>query len=344
MRRKQKTTADISKAQRDPMHTTFFINGGIGRVVAAIPALEKYHRLNPEDDFKIIVSGWDQLFWSHPILQSRTFLSTHKGIFNTAIVSNSLKNPEPYFLYDFYNQKCNLVEAWDQCINNTKEHQDLNYQCLHVDPMELATGRAYINNIPNRGDKPVIVMQPFGSGAMFLGNTVVDKSNRSFSQDAYLYIARALNSQAVILFASPTEFRHVRDDFTYSFDQYQPYIRALMSLVANSDMVVSVCSSLQHIGRALGRSGVVIMGGTNAKSFSYTDHFSIYRKKDRDAVYLPWRIAEADCEYGDRANAGLMDFNQSELDEIIDMIRFQLQKLKPVDPQIAGAAETQSSN
>ena len=31
-------------------NTAFYINGGIGRVICAIPALEKYHRNNPPLD------------------------------------------------------------------------------------------------------------------------------------------------------------------------------------------------------------------------------------------------------------------------------------------------------
>ena len=50
-------------------NTTFVISGGAGRVVTAIPALEKYHRQNPDDDFKVLVHGWIDLFWSHPLLQ-----------------------------------------------------------------------------------------------------------------------------------------------------------------------------------------------------------------------------------------------------------------------------------
>jgi len=54
-------------------NTTFIITGGAGRVIAAVPALEKFARLNPDDDFKVLVYGWESLFWSHPLLQDRTF-------------------------------------------------------------------------------------------------------------------------------------------------------------------------------------------------------------------------------------------------------------------------------
>jgi len=63
------------------MNTTFIINGGAGRVIAAIPALEKFHRLNPKNDFRVIVHGWQDLYWSHPILQPRTIGIHQKNIF-----------------------------------------------------------------------------------------------------------------------------------------------------------------------------------------------------------------------------------------------------------------------
>ena len=55
------------------MNTTFIIDGGAGRVINSIPALEKYYKLNPEDDFNIIVHGWESVFWSNSKLQKRVF-------------------------------------------------------------------------------------------------------------------------------------------------------------------------------------------------------------------------------------------------------------------------------
>ena len=37
------------------MTTVFIIDGGAGRAIAAIPALLKYHRLNPKKDFRILI-------------------------------------------------------------------------------------------------------------------------------------------------------------------------------------------------------------------------------------------------------------------------------------------------
>jgi len=61
------------------MNKTFYINGGAGRVISAIPALEKFHYLNPNNDFKVLVAGWESLYYSHPLLQNRTFSINQKG-------------------------------------------------------------------------------------------------------------------------------------------------------------------------------------------------------------------------------------------------------------------------
>jgi hypothetical protein len=63
------------------MNTIIFIDGGIGRVLCSIPALLKYHRLNPNKEWYVIVAAWDYLFWGIPDLQNRSFHSDTKGIF-----------------------------------------------------------------------------------------------------------------------------------------------------------------------------------------------------------------------------------------------------------------------
>ena len=44
----------------------FFINGGAGRVICSIPALELYAEDNPEEKFLIICEGGTDFFKAHP--------------------------------------------------------------------------------------------------------------------------------------------------------------------------------------------------------------------------------------------------------------------------------------
>ena len=102
------------------------IDGGAGRVICAIPALLKYNKLNPKSNWNIILNGWQELFWSIPALQARTFSSEQKGIFDLVFKdADEVITPEPYKIPDYYNQKISLAEAFDRQINNTTDHSDL---------------------------------------------------------------------------------------------------------------------------------------------------------------------------------------------------------------------------
>lgn len=302
-------------------NTTFLINGGAGRVINAIPALEKYERLNPNDDFKVIVHGWESLFWSHPTLQSRVF-GQQKGNFENLIKNNKVVCPEPYQLYNFYNQHCNLVEAFDECINNTTDHSDLNYNCLYLSDFEKQMGRDIIGfNKETHKKKKTVVFQPYGSGTGKLNLQPVDRSGRSLSADHYLKIANKISNDTLIFYASPPEFRNPLDQITIPFDQHQPYLRTMMALISECDFYVGICSVGQHMARAFNKPGVVIMGATNEINFSYPDHFTILRKKDRAPSFSPWRVSDVDVEFADRLNDGIMNFTEDELNEIADIIK-----------------------
>jgi ADP-heptose:LPS heptosyltransferase len=304
------------------MNTTFIINGGAGRVITAIPALEKYHRLNPKDDFKVIIHGWDSLYWSHPILQKRTFGSHQKGLFDLIIRDTKLCVPEPYQNNRFYNQKISLVEAFDEEINNTKSHVDLELPKLYLSSIEDTTIKDFIEHEKSKQRKrKVIVFQPYGSGVNMISNQPIDNSNRSLSQSNYFEIIKALSKDAIIFYASHGQFRHINDNISISFDDKQPYLRVMIGLIKNCDYFVGIDSVGQHIARSFNKPGSILMGATNEINFSYPDHFDIFRKSNRDPIYSPWRVAEPDCEFANRENDAIMDFTKDELYEIITSIQ-----------------------
>jgi ADP-heptose:LPS heptosyltransferase len=315
------------------MHTTFIISGGAGRTVAAIPALEKYHRLNPNDDFKVLVHGWQELFWSHPILQDRTFPAHQKGVFENYIKNNRVVTPEPYTLNNFFNEKKNLVEAFDEIINDTDNHSDLTKEkYLYTSIVERHRSCELFNNYIDKTKKDkIIVFQPFGSSVEIINGSAIDRSSRSLSKDNYYKIVQELSKFATIIYASMPQFRHADDNISITFDEHRPYLRVLISFIEQCDYYVGVCSVGQHIARALNKSGSVLMGGTNEKSFSYPEHFSILRKEGRSPIYTPWRLSEGDCEFADRANEGIMSFNDQEIKEICGFIKEKLFQSFPVD-------------
>ena len=304
-------------------NTTFIISGGAGRVVTSIPALEKYHRLNPDDDFKVIVHGWQDLYWSHPILQDRVFPANQKGHFDNYIKNSRVVAPEPYTLNNFFNQKKNLVESFDEIINNTDDHSDLTTEkYLHTSIVEKHRSCELFGKYINKTNKDkVIIFQPFGSGVDIINGAVIDRSNRSLTRESYYKIVQELGKFATVVYASMPQFRHPNDQISITFDEHQPYLRVLTSFIEQCDYYVGVCSVGQHVAKAFNKPGTILMGGTDERSFSYPDHFSIIRKDGRSPVYSPWRLSDGDCEFADRSNEGIMDFTVEELQDICDHIK-----------------------
>lgn len=305
------------------LNTTFILTGGAGRVVCSIPALEKYHRLNPDDDFRVVVHGWDMLFWSHPILQDRVFNAAQKGLFETVFKNNRTVMPEPYHTHEFYNEEISLIEAFDVEINNTSDHSDLKKEgYLYLSRYEIAGAKQYIAEEKQKQNKKYCIMtQPFGSGVNLLNGKPHDDTNRSIEPDDYYDIVKYLEKDSVILYSSSEQFKKNDDKTTVSFEgthPHLPFFRLMMALISECDYFIGCDSVGQHIARAFGKPGLVLMGATGDKCFSYPDHFEIYRKGI--PRYFPWRLAEPDAMFAARYNDGLMEFSEEDMKNIKSII------------------------
>ena len=51
----------------------FFLNGGMGRIISAIPALEKYQEANTDPNFIIVIEGICDILNGHPTLDGKTY-------------------------------------------------------------------------------------------------------------------------------------------------------------------------------------------------------------------------------------------------------------------------------
>lgn len=304
------------------MNTTFLLSGGIGRVITSIPALEKFHKLNPEDDFKILVNGWENVFWSHPILQNKTFDPNQKGSFELYVKNNNLVVPEPYNNFRFYNQKINLIEAFDEIINDDLDHTDLKESgYLYLNTTEKNNAKQNIANFKDftKKDK-VIVFQPYGSAAQQINTEVVDESNRSLSVENYFDIVKTLSEHAAVVFLGQNNLRHVNDDISIYLNDDAYYIRNIIGLISECDYFLGVDSVGQHIAKSFNKPGMILMGGTDERNYSYPNHFKIFRKERSVPLYAPWRISDTDSNYSNRLNDGMMEYTKEEIREICNLV------------------------
>lgn len=304
------------------MNTTFLLSGGAGRIICAVPALEKYARLNPCDDFQVIIYGWENLYWNHPLLQNRTYGVGTKGIFQNLVKNNKLISPEPYHCHGYYNQKLSMAEAFDEIINHTTDHSDLTKPNLYLHSSEIETARRMIQEaLQQRGKSKFIVYQPYGSGISMVNNRPLDPSGRSLDCDDALKLGYLMSQDAVVLYFGPNEFIHPADDFMLNAKNISNVdLRFYMAMISQCDAFVGVDSVGQHIARAFDRSGMIIMGSTFEVNVSYPGHFRFYRNGVKP-TYSPIRIGGIDCDFADRQNDGIMRFSPIEIEEMYSIVR-----------------------
>ena len=301
------------------MKKTFMINGGAGRVICAIPALEKYARLNPDKDFNVVIHGWESLTWSHPLLQNRTYGIQNKGIFENIVKDSEAVSPEPYFLHGYYNQKLSMAEAFDKEINLTDDHSDLEKPNLYLSTLEANSAQHIIKNHKDEKKKlHSVVIQPYGSGMRVINDRPYDTSHRSLDVDQYLYLVKELSNHAIVYYFGPPEFKHPGDEFSVNLMNFNPDLRMYMSLISQSDYFIGCDSVGQHMARAFNKEGTIFMGSTFDENVSYPDHFDIIRKDGCKPTYNPIRIGGPDAELIDRTNDGILNFEEEQFKEVVD--------------------------
>ena len=157
----------------------FFLNGGMGRIISAIPALEKYYEAKEDPDFIIVIEGICNIMNGHPTLDNKTYDMYHKNLFHTKLINMDIVSPEPYRLNEYFNQKCDIAQAFDILINN-KGIRELPAPTLILSKEELLEGRKAIDEIKKKVKKEkLVIIQPFGRAITQIDNSFVDKSNRS---------------------------------------------------------------------------------------------------------------------------------------------------------------------
>lgn len=305
------------------MNTTFLINGGAGRIITAIPALEKYLRLNPKDDFKILIAGWECLLWSHPNLQDRTFSSSQKGLFDI-IKRTKVVSPEPYHVHGYYNQQLSLAESFDEIINNTNDHSDIGKPNLYLSSYEKLKIKELISYYKKQTHKKkTVVFQPFGSAVELIEGKTIDISNRSLNQDDYFSIVKKLSEEYLVFYFGDNKFKHPKDNISISLENAID-LRIYMALISDCDYFVGVDSVGQHIARAFDKKGLVIMGSTFEKNVSYPDYFKFYRNKNKNPIFSPIRLLDIESSYVERMNDGILNFTESQISDIINIIKSDL--------------------
>lgn len=307
------------------MKKAFFINGGAGRVLCSIPALEKYAQSN--DDFIIVSEGWSECFAGNKILQDKVFDVMHKNLFEDHLLDRELISPEPYRLNAYFNQKANLIQAFDILINNLEDIPETQKITLELNKQEQVFGYNLVEEVKQTKHKEkVIVLQPFGSTAKMEGKFIFDSSGRSFElADIYKLIESLTKSYAVILMSPIGLPSNV--DLGIAWPQ-NLNLRQWMGIINAADYFLGCDSVGQHIAYALDKPTTVVIGSTFPENISYPnkENFTIIDNGKDKRKYSPIRITMDDIS--DRNNEDLMILSKDNFAAILESIN---NKLSPTE-------------
>jgi ADP-heptose:LPS heptosyltransferase len=305
----------------------FFINGGAGRVLASIPALETYYE-ETSKDFIIVAEGGMDLYKGHPILHERAYDVWHKGIFQDKIINMDVVTPEPYRVWEYYNQKCNLQQGFDIEING-KGIRELPKPFIHLSQEEIVNGKSCIKEvIENVGIDKTIVFQPFGRGVGEHQGFITDSSGRSFEYSNMVSIVKKLQEKGfAVIIMSEMQFDFQKEGTPKPVAQPSGIsLKQWAAIIKEADYFLGCDSVGQHIAHSLDKPATVVTGSTFAENISFPDNekFDIQDMGEGKRKYDPIRVVPD--EVVSKNNDGIMAMNGLIEDEIIKSLTSNYEK------------------
>jgi len=303
------------------MNKAFFINGGAGRTLCSVPALENYANDNPHDDFIIVCEGGTDFYKGHPKLHFRAYDVWHKNLFNEYLKDRQLITPEPYRVWEYYNQQCNIAQAYDIEING-QGLRTFNKPKIYLSKEELIMARQMIKEIKDTTKKEkIVVFQPFGRVSKKDNDSFIDVSGRSFELENIVSIIRQLGKQHAVMLMSefPIDLNKYQINFPVAVPQ-NIHVRIWSAVIKMCDHFLGCDSLGQHLANAFDKTATVVFGSTFPQNVSYPDNnkFDIIDMNKDSRIYSPIRITMD--EYADRANEDAMQMDTEIENRIVQSV------------------------
>ncbi len=299
-----------------------FLNGGIGRILCAIPAIEKYQQESGDEDFIVVIEGKCNILDGHPSLDSKVYDSMHKNLFHTHVKNRDIISPEPYRVWEYFNQKCNLSQAFDIILND-KGVRELNKPKLYLSKEEKISADKILQECKDKiKAEKYVIFQPFGRAIQQIDQSFVDKSNRSLDFSNFKRLIHKFHKEkyGVIVMS---DFGIELKDEGYEMEVAQPEkidLRIWASLIEKVDHFIGCDSVGQHFAYAVGTPSTVITGATYPENTTYPDKegVNVVDLGQNDRHYDPIRITFD--ERISRHNENLMLMTPEIEDYVIDTI------------------------
>ena len=305
----------------------FFINGGAGRGLCSIPALERYAEDSGDKDFVIVCESGMDFYRGHPILHKHAFEVWHKNLFESHLKDKDVFSPEPYRVNEYFNQKCSLAQGFDILINELDEPRVLPDPLIHLSKEELVKGFQTIQEIKSGTKKDkILVFQPFGRSVQQVGPAVYDLTSRSIEPQNVVDLIQQLRKDYGIIVMSQIPIDIPEDKDNTIAVPKEPNLRLWAAMIHSADHFLGCDSVGQHIAKALNKTATVIIGSTYPINISYPDEkdFDLIDIGKDKRVYSPIRLTMDDEK--DRANNDSIVMDKKEIKLVVDSVKKRMGK------------------
>jgi len=304
------------------MKKAFFVNGGAGRVLCSIPALE-YYKNNTDPDVVIVAEAWGELFISSS-LRNNVYPLGSKDLFKL-LKDKEIISPEPYRLNAYFNQRVNLIQAFDMLINGVDETVESKPINLDLGKDDQIYGYNLVNQVKSQFKKDKsIVFQPFGSGVKIEGNFIWDTSGRSFELKDVFRIVDELSKDYAVIMMSQIKIPTDRP-MGAAIPEHASLLQ-WMGIMNATDYFVGCDSMGQHYAHALGKPATVVIGSTYPENISYPNNkdFTIIDNAKEKRTYTPYRITGDPA--AERDNEDNMILDEKNYERLIKSVKEKLGK------------------
>lgn len=308
------------------MKKAFFINGGVGRVLCAIPALE-WHKENIDPTVVVVAESWMEIFFASSTLRDNVYPVGHKGLFEDKLLDREIISPEPYRLNSYFNQKCDLIQAFDILINDLSEIPKPKPLKLEISRTDQAYGYNLIQQVKAQtGKDKVVVFQPLGSGAEMNGNFLLDNSGRSFELKDIVNITKELTKKYAVIMMTNVDIPAKEN--MGAIVPSGTNLLEWMGVINAADYFLGCDSMGQHYANALGKPATVVIGATFPENISYPDNkdFTLIDNGKDVRKFIPMRITHDFT--GERVNEDAMVLTEDTVNNIIKSVVNKLGKPK----------------
>lgn len=254
----------LSKKNEDEIETNMtklavMIDGGLGRVLCAIPALQE---LNKKHDLIVLTGGWEYAYSGSGL----TVLPLGKPGLQTILDGYPVVKPEPYWNLDYRAGKANLVEAFFAELN------------LTVPKGEVLPYNPDLRHMPASiySEKPILMIQPHGSGG--------EADSRSMTRKELVDVVNKYRQEySVFIIGTEVELKFEDESVQQIKNIAEPVFIRYMQI---ADLIVSCDSAGLHIAAAMGTPHVAYLSSTSGVKY-YRKTSKIVREGFKDMRINP---------------------------------------------------------